>query len=158
MTLYFLLKWLHLIGAAVLLGTGAGIAFFMLSAHRTGDARVIAAVARIVVLADYVFTATAVVAQPVTGVLLARITGHALGEGWILLSLALYLLTGAFWLPVVWMQSRMRALAQAAAAAGTALPPEYHRLFRRWFAFGFPAFTAVLAIFWLMIARPEIAI
>jgi uncharacterized membrane protein len=156
MTYYFLLKWLHVIGAAVLLGTGAGIAFFMLMAHRGGDVRVIAGVARIVVLADYMFTATAVVAQPVTGVLLARATGYSLAEGWILASIALYLLTGAFWLPVVWMQSRMRSLAEAAAAAGEALPAEYHRLFRRWFAFGFPAFTAVLAIFWLMIARPEI--
>ncbi|HEX8621805.1 MAG TPA: DUF2269 domain-containing protein [Allosphingosinicella sp.] len=158
MTAYYLLKWLHVIGATVLLGTGAGIAFFMLMANRGGDVRVIAATARIVVIADYVFTASAVVAQPVTGVLLAWTVGYSLGEGWILASIALYLLTGAFWLPVVWMQSRMRDLAQAAAAAGSPLPAEYHRLFRRWFAFGFPAFTAVLAIFWLMIARPEISL
>jgi uncharacterized membrane protein len=155
---YHLLKWLHVIGATVLLGTGAGIAFFMLMAQRTGDVRVIAAVARIVVLADILFTTTAVVAQPVTGVLLARVTGYSLTEGWILLSIALYLFTGAFWLPVVWMQARMRNLAVAAAAAGEPLPPAYHRLFRWWFAFGFPAFTAVLAIFWLMIARPEISL
>ncbi|HEY0087157.1 MAG TPA: DUF2269 domain-containing protein [Allosphingosinicella sp.] len=154
---YVLLKWLHVLGSTVLLGTGAGIAFFMLMAHRSGDVRLIAGVARIVVVADYVFTATAVVAQPVTGALLARTAGYSLGEGWILLSIGLYLLTGAFWLPVVWMQSRMRNLAVAAAASGAPLPAEYHRLFRWWFAFGFPAFTAVLAIFWLMIARPEIA-
>lgn len=156
MTEYYVLKFLHVIGAAVLLGTGAGIAFFMLLAHKSGDVRVIAGVARIVVIADYLFTATAVVAQPVTGLLLARTAGYSLTEGWIALSIALYLVTGAFWLPVVWMQSRMRSLARDAAAAGTALPPLYHRLFRWWFAFGFPAFTAVLAIFWLMIARPEI--
>jgi uncharacterized membrane protein len=155
---YELLKWLHVLGSAVLLGTGAGIAFFMLMAHRTGDAKVIAAVARIVVIADIVFTATAVIAQPVTGVLLARTTGYSLGEGWIVLSIALYLVTGAFWLPVVWMQARMRDLAAAAAASGEALPARYHRLFRWWFAFGFPAFTAVLAIFWLMIAKPEITL
>jgi uncharacterized membrane protein len=153
---YHLLKWLHVLGSTVLLGTGAGIAFFMLMAHRSGDVRLIAGVARIVVIADYVFTATAVVAQPITGALLARVTGYSLAEGWILLSIGLYLLTGAFWLPVVWMQSRMRTLAAAAAASGEALPAEYHRLFRWWFAFGFPAFTAVLAIFWLMIARPEL--
>jgi uncharacterized membrane protein len=158
MTAYYLLKWLHVIGATALLGTGAGIAFFMLMAHRTGDVRVIAGVARIVVLADYVFTATAVVAQPVTGVLLARWVGYELSEGWILASVALYLLTGAFWLPVVWMQSRMRNLAVGAERSGDPLPAEYHRLFRLWFAFGFPAFTAVLAIFWLMIARPEISL
>ena len=156
MTTYLALKYLHVIGAAVLLGTGAGIAFFMLLAHRTGEVRTVAAVARIVVIADFLFTATAVVAQPITGVLLAWAAGHSLTDGWIVLSTLLYLVTGAFWLPVVWMQMRMRDLAAAAAHQGCALPPEYHRLFRRWFAFGIPAFTAVLAIFWLMIARPRI--
>jgi uncharacterized membrane protein len=157
MTGYFLLKFLHIIGATVLLGTGAGIAFFMLMAHRTGDIRTIAATARIVVIADIVFTATAVVAQPLTGLLLAGTVGYPLGEGWIVASILLYLLTGAFWLPVVWMQARMRDLAQAADRAGEGLPAAYHRLFRWWFAFGFPAFAAVLLIFWLMITRPEIA-
>ena len=158
MTAYLLLKYLHVIGATVLLGTGAGIAFFMLMAHRTGDAATIAATARIVVLADFVFTATAVVAQPVTGLLLAREAGYSLGEDWIAVSIALYFVTGAFWLPVVWMQARMRDLAAEAAAAGAPLPESYHRLYRLWFAFGFPAFFAVLAIFWLMIARPELGL
>jgi uncharacterized membrane protein len=156
MMTYLVLKYLHIIGAAVLLGTGAGIAFFMLMAHLTERAATIAAVAKIVVLADFLFTATAVVAQPITGVLLAWNVGYALSEGWIVLSIAIYILTGAFWVPVVWMQMRLRDLADAAAARGEALPQRYHRLFRTWFAFGFPAFAAVLAIFWLMIARPEI--
>jgi uncharacterized membrane protein len=156
MTDYFILKFLHVIGATVLLGTGAGIAFFMVMANRTGDARTVAATARIVVIADYLFTATAVVAQPITGLLLASSVGYRVGEGWIVASIALYLFTGAFWLPVVWMQKEMRNLAAAAASAGEALPPRYHRLYRAWFAFGFPAFAAVLAIFWLMISRPQI--
>jgi uncharacterized membrane protein len=154
--LYFVLKYLHIIGASVLLGTGAGIAFFMLLAHRTGDARVVAAVAKIVVIADFLFTATAVILQPVTGVALAWHVGYSLWDGWIALSILLYLFTGAFWLPVVWMQMEMKRLAEQAAAAGTALPPRYHRLFRMWFVFGFPAFGAVMAIFWLMIARPDL--
>ena len=153
--LYFVLKFAHVIGAAVLLGTGAGIAFFMLLAHRDGRPQVVAGVARIVVIADFLFTATAVVAQPVTGVWLALHVGYPLTEGWILLSVFLYLLTGAFWLPVVWMQIRMRDLAAAAARDGAPLPVDYHRLFWLWFAFGFPAFGAVLAIFWLMIQRPS---
>ncbi|MDP8912490.1 MAG: DUF2269 domain-containing protein [Pseudomonadota bacterium] len=156
MTGYYVLKFLHVIGATVLLGTGAGIAFFMLLAHRTGDTALIAGVARIVVVADFLFTATAVVLQPITGVLLARTVGYSLGEGWIVVSIALYVFTGLFWLPVVWMQARMRTLAREAAVGGTPLPAEYHKLFRLWFAFGFPAFAAVLAIFWLMIARPDI--
>jgi uncharacterized membrane protein len=154
--LYLVLKYLHVIGATVLLGTGAGIAFFMLAAHRTGNPTIVAGVARIVVIADFLFTATAVVAQPITGVALAWNAGYSLWEGWIVMSILLYLVTGGFWLPVVAMQVRMRNLACAAARNDTPLPQEYHRLFRTWFLFGFPAFGAVLAILWLMIARPEI--
>jgi uncharacterized membrane protein len=144
------------IGAAVLLGTGAGIAFFMLMAHLRGDPCEVAGVARTVVIADFLFTASAVVLQPVTGIWLAWSTGHSLLEGWIALSIALYLVTGAFWLPVVFMQIRMRDLAVAAAANATPLSAQYRRLFWWWLAFGFPAFAAVLAIFWLMISRPAI--
>jgi uncharacterized membrane protein len=154
MDLYTLLKLLHVIGATVLFGTGAGIAFFMLMAHRTRDAAVIAHTAGVVVIADTIFTASAVILQPITGAALAHLAGFPLFSGWIGLSLLLYLLVGGFWLPVVWMQLRMRDLARAAAMAGTALPPGYFRLFRWWFAFGFPAFGAVVAIFWLMIAKP----
>lgn len=156
MSLYFALKFLHLIGAAVLFGTGAGIAFFMLMAHLTGDAAVVAAVARIVVIADFLFTATAVVAQPLTGAALAWIDGYGLADGWLVLAILLFLATGALWLPVVWMQRRMRALAAVAAAQNASLPALYHRLFRLWFAFGFPAFAAVLGIFWLMLTRPSL--
>ncbi|MDA7966567.1 DUF2269 domain-containing protein [Ruegeria sp.] len=153
-----ILRWLHVIGACVLLGTGAGIAFFMLMAHRTGNARLIAHTAGIVVLADLLFTTTAVIAQPITGALLAWQLGWSLSEGWIALSLMLYVLTGLFWLPVVWIQARLRRLAQQAAEGDQALPAQYHRLFRIWFACGFPAFAAVLAIIWLMLARPDIAL
>ena len=155
MTLYYLvLQYLHVIGAAVLLGTGAGIAFFMLKAHLTRDLFVIAGVARIVVAADFVFTATAVVVQPVTGYLLARFVGYPIFDGWVGLSLVLYGVTGVFWIPVVFMQIRMRDLAEAAVRSGTALPDACRRLFWAWFAFGFPAFAAVLAILWLMTSRP----
>jgi uncharacterized membrane protein len=148
------LRWLHVIGACVLLGTGAGIAFFLLMAHRTGDAALIAGTARIVVIADAVFTATAVIAQPVTGVLLARTAGWELTDGWIVAALGLYVLAGLCWLPVVRIQIMLRDLAAEAARTGTPLPPRYHRLYRIWFALGIPAFAAVLAILWLMIARP----
>lgn len=153
-----LLRWAHVIGATVLLGTGAGIAFFMLMAQRTKNARLVAHVAGTVVLADFVFTASAVVVQPLTGVLLAREIGWSLTEGWILLSLGLYVLTGLCWLPVVWLQMRIRDLACDAAARGAELPEEEMRLFRIWFVLGFPAFAAVLAIFWLMVTRPSITL
>jgi uncharacterized membrane protein len=156
MSLFLLLKVAHILGATVLLGTGAGIAFFMLMAHRTGDAKLIAHTAGVVVIADALFTATAVVLQPLTGAALAYLSGRSLWERWIAASLVLYVVTGAFWLPVVWMQLRMRDLARAAVAAGAPLPPAYHRLWRLWFACGFPAFAAVVAIIWLMTAQPSL--
>ena len=156
--LYFVLKYLHVVGAAVLLGTGSGIAFFMLVAHLGGKPNVIAGVARIVVIADFIFTATAVVAQPLTGSLLVLHVGYSFWDGWIVWSMILYVTMGALWLPVVWMQMRLRDLASAAAAKSSSLPHEYHRLFWLWFAFGIPAFIAVAAIFWLMIAKPQIAL
>lgn len=154
MDLYALVKAAHVIGAAVLLGTGAGIAFFMLMAHRTRQPALIAHTAAIVVLADFVFTTSAVIAQPVTGALLAHMAGLPLTTGWMGLSLVLYVVTGACWLPVVWIQMRLRRLAQAAAETGEALPEAYDRLFRIWFVLGFPAFAAVLGIVWLMVAKP----
>lgn len=151
---YLFLKYLHIIGAAVLLGTGAGIAFFMLMAHLSNKKEIIAGVARLVVIADFAFTASAVILQPVTGILLADAAGYSLYEPWIFWSIILYGLTGAFWLPVVWFQMRMRDLASDAVEKGEPLPSQYHRLFWTWFWFGFPAFGAVAAIFWLMIAKP----
>ena len=153
-----LIRWIHIIGATVLLGTGSGIAFFMVMAQRTRDARIIAHVASTVVVADWIFTATAVVAQPITGVWLAYKLGWSFNEPWILISLGLYILTGAFWLPVVWIQKELRNMARASSHVGAPLPPRYHRLYRVWFVFGFPAFSAVLAILWLMVTRPALAI
>jgi len=152
--IYTFLKFAHVVGATVIFGTGSGIAFFMLMAHRSGDAGFIARTARVVVLADMIFTTTAVILQPITGYLLMRQTGVTFSESWVAVSLALYLVAGAFWLPVVWIQTRLRDLARVAADTGSSLPPAYHRLFRVWFLFGFPGFGAVLAILFLMIARP----
>ena len=126
----------------------------MLMAHRSGDSRFIAGTARLVVIADMLFTATAVALQPVTGWLLMRRAGLDFSQQWIVASLVLYLVAGAFWLPVVWIQSRLRDLACAAADNGAPLPAAYHQLFRIWFWFGFPGFGAVLAILYLMIAKP----
>ncbi len=151
-----LLLFAHVIGACVLLGTGAGIAFFLVASHRSRDPALVAHVAGIVVLADMVFTATAAFLQPVTGYFLARQAGWPLTEGWVALSLILYVVVGAFWLPVVFMQIRMRNLARTSRDTGSPLPAAYRRLFRWWFAFGFPAFAAVLGIVWLMLTKPSL--
>ncbi|HRH19787.1 MAG TPA: DUF2269 domain-containing protein [Brevundimonas sp.] len=152
---YELIKLIHILSGAVLFGTGAGIAFFMLRADATRDARTVAAVARIVVLADVVFTATAVVVQPVSGLMLIVIQGYSLTEPWLMAAYGLYILTGLCWLPVVAIQVRLKVLAEQAAAADVALPVAYDRLYRWWFVLGWPAFAAVLGIYWLMVAKPD---
>lgn len=154
MTLYFLVKFLHVLGAIVILGTGTGIAFFMLMAHRTNDADFIARTASVVVIADAIFTFSAVILQPVTGGLLMMLSATDITERWILASLVLYAVAGVFWIPVIFMQIEMRDLARKAAGQQVALPERYFVLFRRWFAFGFPGFGATMAILWLMIAKP----
>jgi uncharacterized membrane protein len=145
------LKLIHILGAAVLFGTGLGIAFFLWMANRKADAATIAATARIVVVADAAFTASAVVVQPVTGVALAWLGGYSLLESWIVASLVLYVAVGLCWLPVVWIQLRLRDLAADAARAGAGLPETYRALYRIWFWLGWPAFAGVIAIFVLMI-------
>ena len=151
---YLILKVIHILSGAVLFGTGAGIAFFMLRAHATKDPRTVASVGRIVVLADFVFTASAVVVQPISGLALIYLQGYALTEPWLMAAYALYVLIGVCWLPVVWFQWRMVKLAEGAVAAGTPLPPAYHRLFRAWFILGWPAFAGVIGIYALMVAKP----
>jgi uncharacterized membrane protein len=154
MTLYFIIKYLHVLGAVVILGTGSGIAFFMLMAHRSGDAAFIARTAAVVVIADMLFTLSAVIAQPITGGLLMMLSSTAISEGWLATSLALYALAGLFWVPVISMQIEMRNLARIAAEKSQPLPPRYFALFRRWFVFGIPGFGSVMMILYLMIAKP----
>jgi uncharacterized membrane protein len=151
---YLVLKYLHILGAAVLFGTGLGIAFFLFVAVRSKEVAAIAATLRGVVLADFVFTAPAVVSQLITGLLLACHLGYPLTETWIWVSLALYAVVGACWLPVVAIQIRLKRLAEAAARNRGALPPEFERFYRVWFVLGWPAFVAVLVIVALMIWKP----
>ena len=153
---YALLKLVHVLSSTLLFGTGLGTAYFQWRAHRGGDARVIAATARHVVLADWVFTTPAVVVQPVTGLMLARMVGYELTAPWLLAALVLYVIAGACWLPVVAIQIRVRDLATAAVASGEPLPPRYHSLMRAWWALGWPAFAAVALTFWLMVRKPSL--
>ncbi len=149
-----LVLFAHVIGACVLFGTGAGIAFFMVLAQKQKDPAIIAHVAGTVVIADTIFTAVAAVFQPITGAYLAIDQGWPLAEGWVFWSLLLYVFVGVFWLPVVWIQIQLRNLAIEARDSGQSLPNRYHSLYRIWFACGFPAFFAVMAIIWLMLNKP----
>lgn len=154
---YVLLKTVHVISSTLLFGTGLGTAFHGWMANRSGELAARRVINRNVVLADWLFTTPAVIVQPVTGVWLAQIAGFPLSTGWLASAIALYLLVGACWLPVVWIQLQMRRIADA-TPDGSALPARYHRLARWWFALGWPAFIGVIVIFWLMIAKPEIVL
>ncbi len=150
---YLLVRLIHILSATLLFGTGLGSAFYMWRAHKSGDVRVIASVARNVVLADWLFTTPAVIIQPISGLWLVSTRGYALIEPWILISLLLFALAGVCWLPVVWLQVQMRNLAEMAARGQTALDARYHRYMRVWFLLGWPAFAAVLIIFGLMVFK-----
>ena len=151
---YVVVKWLHILSSTFLFGTGIGSAFYMLFTSLSRDVRAIAVVSRYVVLADWIFTSTTVVLQPLTGFYLMHLAGYPLGSTWIAWSIALYLLAGACWLPVVWIQLRMRNMAQAAARDATPLPEQYWRYLRTWFLLGIPAFLALVVVFYLMVAKP----
>ena len=153
---YFALKWVHILSSTVLFGTGLGTAFHMWFAHLRGDVATVAVVAGNVVLADWLFTTTAGIVQPVTGVLLAFEAGHDLTASWLVATYFLYVLAALCWFPVVRLQLRVRDIARRSAAEGTALPPAYFRSMRIWFALGWPAFIALIVIFYLMVVKPEL--
>lgn len=149
------LKWLHVLSSTMLFGTGIGTAFYLFFVSRTRDAHVVAVVARYVVIADWLFTATTVVFQPLSGFWLAHLMGYPLTSRWIVWSTGLYVLAVACWLPVVWLQVRLRDTARQAAAAGGELPRAYWNYLGWWTALGVPALVFFLAVFYLMVARPS---
>jgi uncharacterized membrane protein len=153
-----LVRYMHVIGGTVLFGTGMGIAFFMVMANSSKNPALIAHVSGTVVIADALFTATAAIIQPITGTILALDAGWPLTHGWVFLSILLYVFVGMFWIPVVFIQIKLRDLAIVAEKQNAPLDEQYNKLYRIWFAFGFPAFFAVLVIFWLMLFKPDITI
>lgn len=150
---YGLIKTLHILSATLLFGTGLGTAYFMWSANRTRDARITAAVTRHVVRADGIFTLPAIIFQPLSGAWLMHTAGYS-WSGWMMLALALYAVAGVCWLPVVWLQLRMRDLAADAAQAYQPLSACYWRYAQIWIWLGVPAFIAMVGIFFLMVLKP----
>lgn len=151
---YLLVKWLHILSATLLFGTGIGSAWYLLFTVVSRNVAAIAVVARIVVVADWIFTATTMVAQPLTGFYLVHAAGYPLHGRWLAWSIGLFVIAGLCWLPVVWLQMRLRDLAAAAVADGAPLPALFWRYFKAWVALGIPAFFAFITVFWLMVAKP----
>jgi uncharacterized membrane protein len=151
---YLTVKWAHILSSTLLFGTGLGSAFYMYFASRTRDPHVIATVVRYVVIADWIFTTPTIILQPLTGFYLIHLAGMPFDTPWIVWSLGLYLLAGAAWLPVVWMQIRMRDMAAVAVRDSTLLPARYWMFLRVWIALGVVAFLALVMVFYLMVAKP----
>jgi uncharacterized membrane protein len=156
MSAYLILKWLHVLSSVVLVGTGFGSAFYMFFANRSGNLPAQAVVTRLVVRADWWFTTPTVVLQPLTGLAMVHLAGWPLTTPWILSSLVLFFFAGACWLPVVWLQIRMAQMAREAHANGQPLPERYWKLAAWWEGLGYPAFVAMIGVFFLMVAKPAL--
>ena len=156
MSTYFVLKWLHVLSSVLLVGTGFGTAFYCFFVNRSGNLQAQAVVNRLVVRADTWFTTPAAIFQPLSGIALAQLAGWPISTPWLAASIALFALAGACWLPVLWLQWRMAQMAEAAAAQDSALPPAFARYARRWEVLGYPAFVAMLGVFYLMVGKPAL--
>jgi uncharacterized membrane protein len=150
---YTTLKTLHILSMVLLFGTGLGSAFYKWMADRSGNVAHIAITNRHVVLADWIFTTPTVIFQPISGLWMVYLLGMPLSTPWIAISLSLYVLAGACWLPVVWLQMRMQKIASDANASGSALPDVYWRMARCWFWLGVPAFIAMVLVVVLMVFK-----
>jgi uncharacterized membrane protein len=156
MNFYLVLKTLHILSSVALVGIGFGSAFYLFCANRSNSVEAQAVVARFVVLADWIFTTPAVIAQPVTGVAMLYMAGWPLGTPWVAWSIGLYFFAGACWLPVLWLQLRMKRMAEAALDQGTVLPAQYWHYARWWERLGYPAFISMVVVYFLMVTKPAL--
>lgn len=153
---FLLLKWIHILSSTILFGTGIGTAFYMFMANRSGELSSIHFATRHVVIADWLFTTPAVIVQLASGLAMAWLLELELTGGWLFWALALYFFAGACWLPVVWMQIKMRNMARFAVENDKELPPLYWKMDKWWIVLGTAAFPTVVVIFWLMVFKPEL--
>jgi len=156
MSIYLLLKTVHILSSVALVGTGFGSAFYLFCANRSKSLAAQAVVARFVVLADWIFTMPTVILQPATGLAMLSLAGLPLSTPWVAWSIGLYVFAGACWLPVVWLQIRMKRMADVSLQEGAPLPALYWTYARAWELLGYPAFAAMLAIYFLMVNKPSL--
>lgn len=154
MDTFLIVKTVHILGSTVLFGTGLGIAFFMFASHFTDNAGEKLYAARMTVRADYMFTLPAVIVQPISGAWLVWNGGYGWTDFWLVATYTLYVAVGLCWLPVVWIQIQLKQMLAERVDSGEPLPERYARLFRIWFILGWPAFLGLVAVFYLMVARP----
>lgn len=151
---YLFVKTLHILSSTILFGTGIGSAYYMLRAHLNGNIQVIATTAKHLIFADWVFTATTVIIQPLSGAWMVHLAGMSYSYLWIWLSLSLYVLAGICWLPVVWIQIQLGKIAEECVNKQLPLPERYHKLMKIWVLLGIPAFLGLVVVFGLMVIKP----
>lgn len=152
--LYLTLKWIHIISATIIFGTGIGSAYYMFAANRRKVLSEMRFAVKFVVLADWAFTLPAIIVQFITGLLMAKIANISFFDLWIKWGLILYFFAGACWLPVVWLQIKMEKLIEEAIKENKQLDEKYWKMDFWWILLGSLAFPAVVMIFWLMVDKP----
>jgi uncharacterized membrane protein len=155
---YFILKYFHIISAILLFGTGLGSAFYKWMADRSGNINHIAITNKNVVLADWLFTTPTVIFQPLSGIWMASLVALPLTTPWIMYSLILYVIAGACWLPVVYLQIKMQKMSNHALKHNTELPKQYWKYAKLWFVLGIPAFIAMVLVVLLMTLKSMIVV
>lgn len=150
---YLLLKFIHILSAVVVAGTGTGIAFFMLMASRSNNPEAIKVTAKNVILADWLFTLPSVLTLLITGPLLMTKLGYSFSSPWFLWVLGLFLFVGSCWVPVLRIQYKLYQ-ASNSMTLESGVTREFKKLMGLWVALGILAFSAILVIFWLMIFKP----
>lgn len=156
MSTYLLIKWIHILSSMLMVGTGFGSAFYMFFANRSGSLAAQAVVCKLVVRADWWFTTPTVIIQPLSGLWMAHLAGWSLATPWVMSSIGLYVLAGVCWLPVVWLQLRMAEMSRHAHEHQQPLPALYTTYARRWEWLGYPAFVAMVGVFYLMVNKPPL--
>ncbi|WP_085905172.1 DUF2269 family protein [Kiloniella majae] len=151
---YTLLKWIHILSSTILFGTGIGSAFYMFMANRNRNLPEMYFAVRHVVIADWLFTTPAVIVQFLSGVGLLYVAGYDMDDAWVSWGIVLYFSAGVCWLPVVWLQIRMRDLIKTSLDNNSDVPPVYWVLDRWWILLGSLAFPIIVIVFYLMVFKP----
>ncbi|ACV25949.1 DUF2269 family protein [Kangiella koreensis] len=150
---YLLLKLLHILSAIMVMGTGAGIAFFMFMAYRSKNMQAISVTARNVILGDWIFTFPAVIIQFVTGLLLMEKLNYSYTSLWFYWVVGLFIFIGACWVPVIRIQYLLFSQAKLSLSQGK-LTDKFNRYMVWWISLGIPAFLAIIGLLFIMVFKP----
>jgi uncharacterized membrane protein len=150
-------KFVHVLFAAVLFGAWLCVAAFMVFAHRSRNASVIALIAQFSVRIELFVVAPAFVIQPASGFPLGNLIGlSGADDFWVGGSIAVYAVVLLAWLGALRLEFLIRRMARQASLDGKKLDGRYRRLFRVWAALAALIFVGLVLIFLLMVWQPRL--